>query len=210
MRPLHCPDDDDTRAVARALAGDCDAFRLLFERHRPPLVRYLASQTGDPLLAEDLAQDAFLAAFEHLPDLADGRPFAPWLYRIAQHRLRRHWRRRTIVRFVSLEAVTSAAASVAAAFRAEDHAAGACDHDLIRHTLATMSHGQRTALLLHCDHGFTAKEVAEISGASPAAAERQLTRAKEAFQERYRRLDARGGGDSTRTRAPCAARKLST
>jgi hypothetical protein len=61
---------------ASTLARDHEVFRLHFERHHPPLVRYLTAQTGDPFLAEDIAQDAFLAAYQHLEDLEDGRPFA--------------------------------------------------------------------------------------------------------------------------------------
>jgi DNA-directed RNA polymerase specialized sigma24 family protein len=63
-----------------------------------------------------------------------------------------------------------------------DPAGRACDHDLLQRTLEAMSPGQRIALLLHCELGFTAREVAEITVASPAAAQRQITRAKKTFR----------------------------
>lgn len=96
MTPLDDAVPTDEQIVAAVLAGRRDAFRTLFERHHGPLVRYLTAQTADPALAEDLAQNAFLVAFRDLGVVATGRPFAPWLYRIAQHRLRRAWRRRRL------------------------------------------------------------------------------------------------------------------
>lgn len=89
----------DEEIVAAVRPGRGETFGLLFERHAPGLIRYLASQNVDPALAEDLAQDAFLDASCCLDQLPLGRHFAPWLFRIAQHRLHRAWRRERIILF---------------------------------------------------------------------------------------------------------------
>lgn len=183
----------DQQIISAVLAGQHDAFRALFERHHPSLVRYLTAQTADPALAEDLAQDAFLAAFEHLADLADGRPFAAWLYRIAQHRLRRAWRRGKIVRFVSLDQPLGQAGLVAPGLRPTGDLAASCgERDHVRQALAGLSEAQRSALLLHDLEGLTAREIAEVVGVSPAAAERQLSRARARFRDRYDALARKG------------------
>lgn len=194
MRPLRDADLDDQQIVAAVLAGKRDDFRILFERYHPSLVRYLTAQTGDPPLAEDVAQDAFVAAFQHLPDLADGRPFVPWLYRIAQHRLRRVWRRRKILRFVSLDQSLGQTGLVArGGLPPGDPAASCGERDHIGKALAVLSEAQRTVLLLHDLEGFTAREIADIIGVSPGTAERQLSRARARFRDRYDALAQTNG-----------------
>ena len=47
----------------RAVAGDADAFGLLYTRHARAVERYCLWQTGDPALAEDLASIVFLEAW---------------------------------------------------------------------------------------------------------------------------------------------------
>ena len=43
----------------------------LYRTHRPWLVQWCTAMTGDPVVAEDLVQDTFLRALEHLEDLED-------------------------------------------------------------------------------------------------------------------------------------------
>jgi RNA polymerase sigma-70 factor (ECF subfamily) len=54
--------------------------------HGPALNAYLSSLTRDPTAAEDIAQEAFLAAVRHLDRFDRRRPFAPWLHRIVVNR----------------------------------------------------------------------------------------------------------------------------
>lgn len=180
----------DTEVVARVRAGERDAFRLLFERHHPGLVRYLVAQTGDPLLADDLAQDVFLAAFEHLPNLPGDRQFAPWLYRIAHNRLRRAWRRRGLRRVFSLDVLFERSFAGVLMFTAEPDPGDACARaDLVGRALADLSPGQRAVLVLHDIEGFSVAEIAQITGSSRAATERRVSRARSAMRARYYALD---------------------
>lgn len=189
MTPLDDAVPTDQQIAAAVLAGQRDAFGVLFERHYPSLVRYLTAQTADPTLAEDLAQDAFLVAFRDLGDLAVGRPFVPWLYRIAQHRLRRVWRRRRLLRFVSLDQPPSSAGLIAPGLRLPgDLATAGGERDHVGQVLSGLSDAQRTVLLLHDLEGLTAREIAEVMGISPVAAERQLSRARSRFRARYNAL----------------------
>ena len=71
------PKPDDAALVAAAQAGDDTAFAALVERHHPALLAYLRRQTDDPELAEDLAQDTFLAAFQDLDRLPPTAPSPP-------------------------------------------------------------------------------------------------------------------------------------
>jgi RNA polymerase sigma factor (sigma-70 family) len=57
-----------------------------FRRHRDQVFRYLRRRTGSDELAEDLTQEVFLAAAEHLAQLDTDRPILAWLYRVAENR----------------------------------------------------------------------------------------------------------------------------
>ena len=74
---------DDATAVARARAGDGDAFRLLVERHSRALFKLGYRMTGNEQDAEDVVQEAFLKAYRRLDQFESRANFGSWLYRIA-------------------------------------------------------------------------------------------------------------------------------
>lgn len=83
----------DAVAVRRCLDGDRDAFAQLVERYQHEIALYCHSQVLDALLAEELAQDTFLRAFERLRQLNSPERFRAWLYRIAATVVSTHGRR---------------------------------------------------------------------------------------------------------------------
>jgi RNA polymerase sigma-70 factor (ECF subfamily) len=182
------PPPGDDELVTAARAGDGGAFAALVERHHGPLLRYLWRRTGDRELAADLAQDAFLDAFRHLDRLPPGRPFAPWLYRIAQHRLARAGRRARRRRAVSLDALPGPEGAAIPALQLPDGSGPTQERDLVQRALDGLSPAQREALLLHALLGFPAREVAAILGISTAAAQRRIGRATQRFRARYEAL----------------------
>lgn len=64
-----------------------------FRRHRAQVFRYLRRRTGSDDLAEDLTQEVFLAAAEHLARLDTEKPVLAWLYTVAQSRFLDEMRR---------------------------------------------------------------------------------------------------------------------
>src|SRR3954452_25547167 len=84
----------DDELVARARAGDDGAVHELYERHRPPLVRYAKRILGDrPPGPEDVVQEVFVKA--HAALRADDREIhvRAWLYRLVRNRCRDELRR---------------------------------------------------------------------------------------------------------------------
>lgn len=73
----------DAAAVALVRAGDCDAFRLLVERHSRKLFRLAIRLTGNKDDAEDIVQETFLRAYRSLNQFDERAVFTSWLYRIA-------------------------------------------------------------------------------------------------------------------------------
>src|SRR5437899_7527206 len=73
----------DETAVARARAGDTDAFRVLVERHSRPLFCLAFRMTGNEQDAEDVVQETLLRVHRKIEKFDERASFRTWLYRIA-------------------------------------------------------------------------------------------------------------------------------
>jgi RNA polymerase sigma-70 factor (ECF subfamily) len=71
--------------AARARDGSRDSFDELVVRYRPGLVAFLARRLASPADAEDVAQETFLRAYDHLERYDPARPFATWLFAIGKN-----------------------------------------------------------------------------------------------------------------------------
>jgi RNA polymerase sigma-70 factor (ECF subfamily) len=76
----------ETELIARAQAGDGDAFRELTEPYRRELQVHCYRMLGSFQDAEDALQDALLAAWQGLGGFKGRSAFRTWLYRIATNR----------------------------------------------------------------------------------------------------------------------------
>jgi RNA polymerase sigma-70 factor (ECF subfamily) len=74
--------ESDAVAVARAQAGDPDAFRDLVDRHSRRIYRLAFRITGSAQDAEDVVQEAFLRAYRQLDRFESRANFGTWLHRI--------------------------------------------------------------------------------------------------------------------------------
>jgi RNA polymerase sigma-70 factor (ECF subfamily) len=79
---------DEAELVARAQRGDRDAFADLMVRYGSTVLSMTWRIVGDRALAEDAAQETFLAAFRALPRFRAESRFSTWLYRIAVNKCR--------------------------------------------------------------------------------------------------------------------------
>ena len=75
----------DEEVVARVLAGETGMFEVVMRRHNQRLycvARAILRNDGE---AEDVMQDAYVRAYEHLDQFAGRAKFSTWLTRIAVH-----------------------------------------------------------------------------------------------------------------------------
>jgi RNA polymerase sigma-70 factor (ECF subfamily) len=83
MRRSTVTETDDDQFIARAAAGDREAFGRLYERYAVRVFRHAYFLTGEPALAEDITAQTFLKALEAIPRFQSrGVPFIAWLLRI--------------------------------------------------------------------------------------------------------------------------------
>jgi len=92
----------DPELVERARRGDDAAFGMLVDRHRSAVFRAVLAALGTREGADEVAQEAFVAAYRYLRDFREDASFKTWLLSIAWRRALTHRRRvRTFVsRFV--------------------------------------------------------------------------------------------------------------
>ena len=84
----------DVELAVLAAAGGRPAFGELARRHGASVRGLLRRMGADPALADDLAQDAFLTAFEHIAEFRGDGTFAAWIRRIAARLYIKRWKRR--------------------------------------------------------------------------------------------------------------------
>ncbi len=75
--------NEDAACVAATLGGDLNAFGELVEKYEKPVFSAAYRIVGDFEQARDVAQAAFLKAFERLENYNPDYKFFSWLYRIA-------------------------------------------------------------------------------------------------------------------------------
>jgi RNA polymerase sigma-70 factor, ECF subfamily len=75
-------DDAISDLVARAAAGNAEAFTELVRRHRATVVRWGAALTGDLDDADDVAQTVWIKAYRNLGSYRGESSFSTWLFRI--------------------------------------------------------------------------------------------------------------------------------
>lgn len=155
-----------------ALSPVVAPFEATIAPHYDGLVRRLALIVGDPEEARDLAQTAYLPAFEAWRTF-DGRDARAWLYTIGinlainEVRRRRRWRWR------------STASEATWAMRVDPDLWSAISGLETRH---------RAALLLNVLDGYTQAEIARILGVPPGTVASWLSRAKARLRQQLREV----------------------
>jgi len=98
MEPVSTTGVSDPELVERARRGDDAAFGTLVDRHRTSVFRAALAALGVREDAEEVAQEAFVAAYRHLEDFREDASFKTWLLSIAWRKALT--RRRTVKTFL--------------------------------------------------------------------------------------------------------------
>lgn len=162
---------DDGVLVRWAKEGRAEAFELLVKRHRTAAYRTALRLTGDPHAAEDIAQDALIAAWKSLRLFREDSSFATWLYRIVVNQARNSVRGRRDVPVAEVpEQRVMPGAEAEATQRAGERR--------IVEAIVALPFEQRAALVLRLFEDLTYEEIGQVLGASPDAVRGRLHRAR--------------------------------
>lgn len=81
-------DEADKDVISRIKGGDKDAYAVLVNRYKNAIFNLALRMTGDYHLANDLAQEVFIRAYEKLSLFNPDKGFLTWLYTIGLNHIR--------------------------------------------------------------------------------------------------------------------------
>ena len=160
---------EELQLVARAQAGDKEAFALLWDALTPKLYGYLVNQLRHKDLAEDICQETWLKAAGHLHTFKNkGVRFSAWIFAIARNECRQHWRGGN--KEVMVDMTTED-------FADSIHSTPNTDYLLVESTLAKLSAEEKEIIQLRYIADLSFKEIASILEISMVAARVRIHRA---------------------------------
>jgi RNA polymerase sigma-70 factor (ECF subfamily) len=180
--------DSDEALVARFRAGDDAAFEVLVRRYEAPLRKLAFGYLRDRMLAEDVAQESLLVAYQRIGSLGHAEAFRSWLYRIAINRAHDFLRRLARKAEVGGE---EGAARIAEVEAPGDNVARLVNRDLSRRlagAVAELPEKYRRPLLLKEIEGMTYAEIAALLGWPMGTVQIRIHRARLRLRERARDL----------------------
>lgn len=114
----------DAELVRQILTGDETAFEAFYKRHSPRLYRFIANKIDDQRDAEELVNDTFLKAKEHLHTLQEPEKVLNWMFSIASQLIagwhRRHKKSGATRGYTDVYEVAGEAAAVAVIYQAAE------------------------------------------------------------------------------------------
>lgn len=172
--------------MERVRRGDAGAFDALVGRHmrRAFGVAYRLLEHRED--AEDLVQEAFLAALERIDTFQPGRAFAPWFFRILVNRGLNARKARSLR---ATEEIPDTAAGGGAS--PEREAERAELRDGLRAAMAGLPDRQRTVVQLFELEGFTSPEIAGILEISEGTVRWHLHEARRALRQALAPFEAK-------------------
>jgi len=170
--------DEDQKLMLRLRGGDRGAFEILFRRHTPAVVNFLARMVPDHARAEELAQEVFVRIYNARERYEPRAKFTTWMFGIASNlalnELDRAYRKRE-----------RALGSEAEALHADPGPGPAEQLEAkrtvrqIEQALQTLPDRQRAALLLRTEENLSYEEIAAALDVSVSGVKSLLHRARE-------------------------------
>jgi len=161
---------DDDEIIRAVCAGDTEAFAELVDKHQAMAIRVAFSLLGNEQDAYDVAQEAFISAYQALPRFRGGAKFSTWLYRIIANKCKDVYRKRSRTAD-SWRRISTTGAGGDKDYLLEiqdpqpEPALKLFSHEVAEafsDAVSQLPLKQRMAFLLHHLHGMALNEVAEV------------------------------------------------
>ena len=189
----------DELVVQRVLTGETALFEVLMRRYNQRLYRVARTILRDDGEAEDVMQDAYVRAYQHLADFEGRAKFSTWLTRIAVHEALARARRHS--RFQSLDISEEGKGGIMRSLASEgrDPEKAAYDRELgfvLEQAILELSEEHRLVFMLRNVEGLSTEETADCLNLSPENVKVRLHRARVGLRKQ---LYARFGATTVRS-----------
>jgi len=169
--------------LQQALEGDAAAFGQLVRAYERPVYNLTYRMLGDPVEAEDAAQETFLRAYTKLATYQPQRKFVNWLLSIASHHCIDRLRCRKRKPQVSLDDALPPQWLASDAPHPDQAVSQKEERERIRQMLDTLSPPYRAAVVLRYWYGLSYREIATIMDTTESAIKSRLYRARRMLAE---------------------------
>jgi RNA polymerase sigma-70 factor (ECF subfamily) len=192
---------DERNLVARARRGDEEAFSRLVAEYERKIFRLAKRITDSDADAEDVLQEAFLKAYEHLDDFQGNSKFYTWLVRIAVNEALMKLRKRASGRTVSLDEPVDGTDEPAVREIAvwdgnpEDLYAREELGAILDSAVKALKPSFRVVFTLRDIEELSTEETADMLGLSIPAVKSRLLRARLELRDRLTRIFRKKGDD---------------
>ena len=175
--------ETDESLIRRVCAGETACFEVLMRRHNERIYRTVRAVLGDDADVEDVMQQAYVSAYQHL-DRFEGRArFSTWLTRIAINEAYARLRRRHRTEPAPWEDDHGVAAEPESAGPTPEQVAARREMQaMLERAVDTLSLPNRTVFVLRSVQGLSTAETAECLKISEEAVKTRLHRANEALR----------------------------
>jgi RNA polymerase sigma-70 factor (ECF subfamily) len=200
--PVEVPVDDELELVTRARQGDTASFSTLLRRYEGKIFRLAMNITQNREDAEDVLQESFLKAYEHLDQFLGNSKFYTWIVRIAVNQALMKLRKRRSDRAVSLdEQIDTGEDTVVREIAAWDPDPEQRYNREELHTILTsvideLAPIYKTVFTLRDVDGLSTEETAEALDLSVPAVKSRLLRARLQLRDKLTRFFKRKGDDA--------------
>jgi RNA polymerase sigma-70 factor, ECF subfamily len=200
--PVEAPVDDELELVNSARNGDTAAFSVLVRRYEGKIFRLAMNITQNREDAEDVLQEAFLKAYEHLDQFQGNSKFYTWIVRIAVNQALMKLRKRRSDKAVSLdEQIDTGEDTVVREIAAwdpdpEEQFSREELHEILTGAIEELAPIYKTVFTLRDVDGLSTEETAEALDLSVPAVKSRLLRARLQLRDKLTRFFKRKGDDA--------------
>lgn len=177
--------------VLQAQNGSDEAFTCLVETYQTPVYNLCYRMLGDPVAAEDAAQETFLRAYQNILRYDRDRPFATWLLSIAAHYCIDRLRRKKLA-IISIEDEETEEITFAdpASVDPEAEIERRQEQELLHTLLRSLDAVDRAAMVLRYWYDFSEAEISECLQLTIPAVKSRLHRARRELAKLWMEVSA--------------------
>jgi len=175
MTPAGPAEDEEWTLLVRARGGDRSAFERLYRAHVGRIHVLLLRMSGSRTEADEMTQEVFVRAWQHLDRFATIDHFRAWITRVG-------------INLVLNERRTLARRGAPLDFDETLHGASAAPrrpgaHTDLERAIAELPEGARLVFLLYDVHGYSHEEISRMTGHAVGTTKAQLHRARKRLRE---------------------------